>query len=585
MLAYLNKIKRLMEGAMHHSLTRIYLSLALLLSLTAMVTVGQAADVAIQPPGMTIVTATPVMVSQPFRAQASSQAASPPISAAQLFQDNPLVVPKAGRPPTAPKQASTAPVQDTPIGNSMPTADANFEGVGNVNGLLPPDTQGDIGFDPATGKKYYVQWVNVSYQIWDVTIPAVPVSLVGPKAGNTLWAGTGSICEAHNDGDPLTRFDNLSKRWVMSQFALGWPNDFHQCFAVSASADPTGAWYLYDFKTSAVNMNDYGKLGVWPDGYYMSFNQFGGVSPNPWAGAAVAVFERDKMLLGLSARMIYLDLGQKNLNYGNILPSDLDGVPPSAGTPNYFMEWDDSTWIAGDTADTLRVWEFKTDWVTPANTTFGLNANYDPNLKIATANVDPNMCGFVRNCIPQLGSAQKLDALSDRLMYRLQYRNFGSYQTLVGNHTVDASGADKAGIHWFELRNTGSGFAISQEGVYAPDADNRWVGSIAMDGSGNMAMGYSVSSSSTYPSIRYTGRLALDPAGTLPQGENSLIAGSGAQTHSAARWGDYSMMAVDPSDGCTFWFTSEPLAKVLNLGGQREHAVRIPTERSFTQAF
>ncbi len=274
-------------------------------------------------------------------------------------------------------------VQDRPIGSSMPTADANFEGVNNVSGVLPPDTQGDIGWDPATGKKYYVQWVNLAFQIWDVTNPAAPVSLVGPAAGNTLWAGTGGLCESHNDGDPLTRFDHLANRWVMSQFALSFPDDFHQCIAVSHTADPTGAWYLYDFQTSTTAMNDYGKLGVWPDGYYMSFNQFDGTT-DAWAGAGVAVFERDKMLLGQAARMIYIDTGAVTLNYGGMLPSDLDGPSPAAGTPNYFMEWDDSTWL-GDATDTLRIWEFKTDWTTPANTTFGLNASYDPNLKISTS--------------------------------------------------------------------------------------------------------------------------------------------------------------------------------------------------------
>ena len=438
----------------------------------------------------------------------------------------------------------------------MPTASANFEGIGNVSGVLPPDTQGDIGWDPATGKKYYVQWVNLAYQMWDVTNPTAPVPLLAnPVAGNALWAGTGGLCESNNDGDPLTRFDSLSNRWVMSQFALSFPNDFHQCIAVSATADPTGEWYLYDFQTSTTKMNDYGKLGIWPDGYYMSFNQFDGMTQN-WAGAGVAVFEREKMLLGQEARMIYLDVGQTNLNYGGMLPSDLDGPAPPAGTPNYFMEWDDTSWL-GDAADTLRIWEFKTDWSTPANSTFGLNSGYDPNLGISTADVDSAMCAGNRNCVRQPGTDQGLDAISDRLMYRLQYRNFGSHQTLVGNHTVDVNGADQAGIHWFEIRNSGAGFALNQEGVYAPDSDSRWMGSAAMDVSGNIALGYSVSSGTTYPSVRYTGRLAGDPAGTLPQGEATLVAGGGSQTSTSARWGDYSMMAVDPSDGCTFWYTQE----------------------------
>jgi hypothetical protein len=235
------------------------------------------------------------------------------------------------------------------------------------------------------------------------------------------------------------------------------------------------------------------------------------------------------------------------------------------------MEWDDSTWL-GDTADTLRVWEFKTDWAIPANTTFGANANYDPNLFIPTANVDPDMCGGARNCVDQPGTTAGLDAIADRLMYRLQFRDFGTYQTLVGNHTVDADSADHAGIHWFELRDTGTGFDMYQESVYAGDTvntDSRWMGSIAMDEDGNMALGYSVSGAATNPSIRYTGRLSTEALNGLTQGEASIIAGTGSQTDASYfRWGDYSMMAVDASDGCTFWYTQEYYATTSATGWQ-----------------
>jgi hypothetical protein len=274
---------------------------------------------------------------------------------------------------------------------------------------------------------------------------------------------------------------------MMSQFALQFPNNFHQCIAVSATADPTGAWHLYDFQTSTVNMNDYPHFGVWPDGYYMSVNQFNG-STQAWAGAGVAAFERSQMLQGLPARMIYINVGGVNSNYGGMLPSDLDGPAPAAGTPNYFMEWDDSTWISGDTSDNLRIWAFHVDWANTANTTFGTDASYTPNYKLATSNVAV-LCDGVRNCVPQSGTTVKLDALADRLMYRLQYRNFGSYSTLVTTHTVDA-GSARAGIHWFELRNSGSGWAINQESVYAPaDSLHRWLGSIAMDDAGQHGPG------------------------------------------------------------------------------------------------
>ncbi len=458
-------------------------------------------------------------------------------------------------------------VQNSLPSPNMPATQANFEGINNVNGLLPPDTNGDVGFNPVTGIKYYVQWVNVSLKIWNVTNPAAPTTLVGPVAGNSLWSGTGTICDTNNDGDPIVLFDHLANRWMISQFALGFPNNFHECIAVSTSADPTGTWYLYDFKTSSTFMNDYPKLGVWPDGYYMSVNQFNGTSQN-WGGAAVAVFERTAMVSGLPARMIYLDLGQKSKSYGNLLPADLDGAGPTAGTPNYFIEWDDSAWL-GDAADTLRIWEFKTDWSNPSNTTFGLNANYDPNFKISTANIDPSMCNNVRNCIPQKGVTAKVDAIAGQLMHRLQFRNSAGTYSLVGNQTVDATGTDQAGVYWFELRNSGSGWSMNQQGTFAPaDGENRWMGSAAMDYAGNIALGYSVSGLATYPSIRYTGRLASDAPGSMAQGEATLIAGGGSQTHTAARWGDYSMMSVDPMDDCTFWYTQEYYAATSNAGWQ-----------------
>ena len=446
--------------------------------------------------------------------------------------------------------------QNRPVGPGMPGTEFNFDGIANPNGYLPPDTNGDIGYDPVTGKKYYMQWVNASLAVWDVTTQ--PETLVmGPMNGNLIWSGFGGICETNNDGDPIVLYDHLAGQWMISQFALdfGTP-DFHQCIAISETGDPTGAWYRYDFQVSTTKMNDYPHFGVWPDGYYMSINQFDAATFG-WAGGGAVVFEREKMLQGQAAQMVYFDLYGVDPNFGGMLPSDLDGPPPPAGTPNFFAEWDDGTWFGG--YDALRVWEFHVDWANPANSTFGVAGQ--PNYIIPTADVDPDMCGFARNCIPQPGGSA-LDAIADRLMYRLQYRNFGDHQTLVGNRTVDADGTDHAGVYWFELRDIGTGWDMYQEGVYAPDSDNRWMGSIAMDQSGNIALGYSVSSSSTYPSVRYDGRLDGDPLGQMTQGEAEIVAGSGYQEHSSGRWGDYSMMGVDPTDDCTFWYTQEYYAVV-----------------------
>ena len=470
------------------------------------------------------------------------------------------VLPKALS--TAGQSASTdsSIVQSTaPVGvKAMPSPLTSFDGNNNVYGVLPPDTNGDIGYDPGTGTKYYFQTVNLHFSIWNVTDPTSPSVLVNAAANNSLWSGFGGICESNNDGDPIVLFDHLSQRWLFSQFALdmGTP-EFHQCIAVSKTADPTGEWYLYDYLISDHNLNDYPKFGVWPDAYYMTVNQFDANNNYAWAGAGVAAFDRAAMLAGdPNAVMVYIDTGTVTTDYGGMLPADLDGTAPPNGTPGYFIEWDDSTWL-GDPADTLRIWEFHVDWNAPANSTFGADANYTPNATVQTADVDPDMCGFDRNCIPQPGGTA-VDAISDRLMYRAAFRvlSDGSF-TLLSNHTVDADGSDHAGIHWFELRYDGSSWSMHQEGVYAPDSENRWMGSVAMDHVGDIALGYSLSSTSTYPSVRYAGRLSGDPLGEMTQGEETLVAGGGSQSHSSGRWGDYSMMSVDPLDDCTFWYTQE----------------------------
>ncbi|HEV8397109.1 MAG TPA: fibronectin type III domain-containing protein [Vicinamibacterales bacterium] len=430
-------------------------------------------------------------------------------------------------------------LQESLGGLAMPSTSVNFEGVSNVSGVLPPDTNG------AVGPNHYVQWVNLAFAIWDKAGNQVKA----PVAGSSLWAGFGGPCQTSNDGDPVAVYDHLADRWVLTQFALpNYPSGpFYQCIAVSTTGDPTGTYYRYAFKISDTKLNDYPKLAVWPDGYYMTFNQFSG---NSWAGQGVAAFDRNKMLQGLAAGMVYFDLFATDANLGGMLPSSLDGPAPPAGTPNYFVQVDDDAW--GYSPDQLQMWAFHVDWATPVNSTF------TPVTTLPTAAFDSNMCGYSGNCIPQnVKPLRKLDALSDRLMYRLQFRQLADRAAMVVNHTVDVNGFDHAGIRWYELRNTGGGWSIYQQGTYAPDASHRWMGSIAMDQAGNIALGYSVSSATSFPSIRYTGRLAGDPLGTLPQGETTLIAGGGGQTHSSGRWGDYSAMTVDPTDGCTFWYTQE----------------------------
>jgi hypothetical protein len=436
----------------------------------------------------------------------------------------------------------------------LPAVIHNFEGNNNAsNGTvtgftyLPPDTNGDVGLN------HYVQWVNAIFSVYNKS----GIRVYGPVAGNILWSGFGGVCETTNEGDPVVLYDRQANRWLMSQFAFtdASTGPFYQCIAVSQTGDPTGSWYRYAFLFSNTKMNDYPKFGIWNDGYYMSVNQFDAL--NDFAGAGAVVFERSKMLQGLAAQQIYFDLESINSNLFGMLPSHLNGpnVAP-AGSPNYFVQFDDNV-----PADQLEIWAFHVDWTTPANSTFTNIA------ALATAPFDSNMCGGTANCIPQPGTVAKLDAISDRLMNRLQYRNSGVYESMVVNHTVDV-GSDHAGIRWYELRKSGGTWSILQQGTYAPDTDHRWMGSAAMDGMGDIALGYSVSSTTTFPSVRYSARLSTDALNALPQGEATIMAGSGSQTSSTHRWGDYSSMSIDPTDDSTFWYTQQYYSATSASGWQ-----------------
>ena len=420
----------------------------------------------------------------------------------------------------------------------MPTPIANFEGIYNLWGGYPPDTDGDIG------PNHFVQFVNVGFQVFSRT----GVSLYGPANGNTLWRGFGGPCEVENAGDPIVLYDPLADRWLMSQFtSQGAP--YYECVALSTGPDPTGSYYRYAFLSPQSRFPDYPKLGVWPDGYYMSSNEF---APG-FVGAGLFAFERDRMLQGdPGARLVYFHLGAQ---FGGLLPSDLDGPPPPAGAPNYFLEWDTTTQLA--------MFRFDVDWAVPANSTLTGPVNIPVTAFTAAGGV------------PQPGTSVTLASLSDRLMFRLAYRNFGTHESLVVNHSVNAGGV--AGIRWYELRNpNGSPPTVYQEGTFTlADGTHRWMGSIAQDRMGDIAAMYSASSSALFPSIRYAGRLVTDPLGQFSQGEGTLIAGTGSQTGTGARWGDYSFLGVDPTDDCTFWGTTEYIA----LTGERTWRTRIGSFR------
>ncbi len=442
-------------------------------------------------------------------------------------------------------RASAAPAGSTP-GTIL-----NFEGLGNLNSVLPPDTEG------AVGPNHYVQAVNLSFAIFNKS----GTMISGPFNTNTLWSGFGGACQTDNSGDAIFLYDEQADRFVLTQFAVN--SALAVCFAVSTTPDPTGSYYLYQFNT--LRFPDYFKLGVWPDpannAYFMSTN----------SGLAnqydVYAFDRARMLQGLSATF------QAFQNHRNLhMPADLDGMtPPPTGTPGILYTFRDGgePYFGNPPTDSIDIWEFDVDWATPANSTYTNVQNFIPP---TLADFNWTVCGFfVSNCLGQPNTTRNIDSASWWPMQRLVYRNFGSHETLLGSWTVDVTGTpDWAGIRWFELRrnNTtaapeGAGWTLYQQGTHAPDNTHRFMPSIAMDRAGNIAVGYSVTSETTFPSIRYATRSASDPLGTF-QSEAEMRTGTGSQTHSSSRWGDYSSMEVDPADGCTFWFTTEYLQTTGN---------------------
>jgi hypothetical protein len=484
-----------------------------------------------------------------------------------MQSDFPL--PAIGRTAGAAESADPV-VQLEPGLASMPALLKTWEGT-SATGIFPPDTDGQVGRD------HYVQIVNTAGQgsqirVWDKN------GLQLYNFGfNSMWpaSGSGSRCRQYGYGDPVVLYDQLADRWLLTQFTNPPSGPYNECIAVSKTGTPTNNpsdWWLYEFNVHSTKFNDYPKFGVWPDGYYMTANQFSG---SLWSGAGVWVFNRTAMLTGAAASFIYFDLYNLNPNYGGLLPSNLMGknLPPT-GAPNYVMSVD-MNWSG--TTDVLHIFEVRTNWSNPPSSFITVL----PDLVVAP--FDWNFTNPGQD-VPQPGTLVGLDGLADRLMMHLWYRNFGDHESLVVNHTVNVGGGVH-GIRWYEIRDTTvdttlADASIYQQGTYAPDSNHRWMGSLAMDRMGNMALGYSIASSTLYPSIRYAGRLAGDPLGSLSQAEAVIIAGSGSQTGTASgrgRWGDYSAMSVDPVDDCTFWYTQEYIQTTSFAGWQtRVAAFRFP---------
>ncbi|HOC43163.1 MAG TPA: hypothetical protein PKJ99_09125 [Thermoanaerobaculales bacterium] len=438
----------------------------------------------------------------------------------------------------------------------IPAPLVSFPGQTNLSGVAPPDPVGDVG------PNHYVAMSNLHFAVFD----KAGALLYGPAASNTLWSGFGGDCQTDNDGDPVVLYDQLADRWVLTQFTASGPTYFN-CIAVSTSGNPLGSWYRYAVSTGS-NFPDYPKYGVWPDAYYISTREFAGGSS--YTGVGAYAINRAQVIAGNPTPTIISFFIPRSPQYivgDGLLPADLDGTTlPPAGSPQYFVGSMDNGASYGAPQDALTLWKFDADFTTPANSSFTLTHT----LPIAAYDTIFPCTPTSRNCIPQPDTSNKVDILSyrQRPLHRLAYRNFGDYEAMVTNQSVEAS-TSMAGIRWWELRDPAGTPVIYQEGTYAPgvsDGVHRWMGSIAQDSAGNMALGFSASSSTVYPSSWYTGRLAGDPLGTMPQGEGSFIDGTGSQTGGSGRWGDYTSMNVDPIDDCTFWYVNQYLPATSSSG-------------------
>jgi hypothetical protein len=448
---------------------------------------------------------------------------------------------------------------------TIPSTQANFEGLNNQDNfnvfgfrVNPPDPNGEVG------PNNYVEMINLVFGVYDKSGNL----LLGPIDTGTLWSGFEIPDCTDPSGDPVVMYDQFTDRWILSQFTTAGP-EYWNCVAVSTTSDPTGSYYRYAFSTGP-NFPDYPKYGNWTDSYVITTREFG---PTIEYGIGVYGLEKNKMVNGLPARSVrfFIDGNDPSLLPlvgDGLLPADVDGKQkPKTDSAIPIVGTQDDGGGYGGTFDALSIWDLNVKWRSTPVATLELNT------QLPTAPFDSIFpCAPTsRDCLPQPGivnPAQYLDILSyrQRPTFRLAYRNFKDHEALVTDQSVEAR-PGVAGMRWYEIRRTGGTYSLYQQGTFAPnDGVHRWMGSIAMDKKGDMGLGYSVVNGTTvYPGIRYTGRLAGDTLGDMTLGEGTIMNGSGVQTTTNSRWGDYTDMTVDPVDDCTFWYVNE----YYTLAGQQ----------------
>jgi hypothetical protein len=448
---------------------------------------------------------------------------------------------------------------------AIPAPLANFEGISNQDNfnllggrVNPPDPVGDVG------PNHYVEMVNLAWAVYDKQGNL----LLGPFTLGSIWANFAVPDCATNAGDPIVVYDQFVDRWLLSQFTSAGPQ-YWNCVAISQTGDPTGAYYRYAFITQpdpdlagGTFFPDYPKYGVWKDSYILTTRDFGDVDEY---GISVYALEKNKMVNGeANARAVqfFLDSNDVPINLigDGLLPPDVDGKQkPKNDDPAPIVGTQDDGGPYGATFDAINIWELDVKWRSTPTASLVLAT------QLPTAPFDSIFpCAPTsRDCLPQPGITdpnQYLDILSyrQRPTWRLAYRNFKSYDAMVTNQSVEAA-PGIAGVRWYEIRRVNGTYSIYQQGTYAPgDGVHRWMGSAAQDKKGDIAIGYSVVNGTTvFPGIRYTGRLAGDPLGQMTLGEGTVINGSGVQTTTNSRWGDYTSLNIDPVDDCTFWYVNE----------------------------
>ncbi len=420
---------------------------------------------------------------------------------------------------------------------------------------------GTVLNDPtgAIGPNHYVYAFNSGFGILD-------------RQGNVLVpeASLATIFPGESLGDPIVVYDNFADRFIIMEFS-NTPNGF--LIAVSQGPDPVNSgWYTYRFNTGS--FPDYEKLSIWSDGYYITANKD---QNSPSTNDVVFAVNRDQMLAGeATAQLIGFPLpGARNSGFYSPGGSHATGTTlPPVGVGHSILFLQDDAW-SGVGTDHIKIWTTDVDWSNPSNSSIS-----QPQELVTTPFDSVFDNGSFQN-LDEPGNGPDIDAIQSTMMYMTNYRRFGTHNSMVLNFVVDLDGRDSlAGIRWYELRQTADGapWTIYQEGTYVqPDGLSAFCGSIAQDAAGNIGLGYTVVSSSVFTSLRYTGRLATDPLGTMTAVEQVSANGDSRTNRPDGRYGDYAQITIDPLDDRTFWFISEYM-KGPSPNVRRSHVVAFKME-------